>query len=646
MALIFSTRRQHKFSEASDMAARLAQPLTTGEVLGPDGVNAARAFARADVANRNSQAVDEALRHRLGLPQTTIAKLEAGLAGTSVVDPIKNPPDPRLVAEFGADLCLKHRILPWHNVAGRVTVLAASTHDFLRVRDALSVLFGPVHLAIVTSESLDAVFGRVCHNTLMKNAEMRTGSHESCRNWNSGKAFRWGLAALLTVLSCLILWPQISFLVLCGWAVFALLANTALKTAAVILHLSAKTQAPEPKKQPADQLPIVTILVPLFHERDIAGALVTRLSQLKYPADRLDVCLVLEADDATTQEALAATQLPFWMRAIKVPLGTLQTKPRALNYALCFAKGSIIGVYDAEDAPDPDQIDIVVDHFARCGPDVACLQGRLDFYNSHSNWLARCFTVEYATWFRIILPGLERMGLVIPLGGTTLFFRRDILEDLGGWDAHNVTEDADLGIRLARHGYRTEIIETVTQEEANARAWPWVKQRSRWLKGYAITYGVHMRNPLKLWKELGAWRFFGTQMLFAGTISQFLLAPLLWSFWLMLFGIPHPLDGVLAPNIALTFAAIFLLSEIIGITVSAIAVTSAGKPDLVKWAPTLHLYFPLAALAAYKGVFELATKPFYWDKTSHGIFAPTQPKHVSDGTISQLQPLPHPIAAE
>ena len=641
MALIFRTRRQPALSEESVVAARLAAPLSTAEVLGPAGVDAARAHAQADVANRNTNALDDALRHRLGLPQTTFAHLEAGLTGTSVVDPIKQPADPRLVDQFGPNLCLKHRVLPWRKIAGRVTVLASTTQDFLRVRDALTVIFGTVHLAIVTSENLDAALSRMCHKTLMHNAEMRTGQTESCRDWNSGKAFRWGLATLLVVFACFIMWPKMSFLVLCGWAVFALLSNTALKTAAAVLHLSAKRQSPAPTQQPADQLPIVTILVPLFHERDIAGALVGRLSKLNYPTDRLDVCLVLEADDATTQEALAATKLPFWMRAIKVPLGTLQTKPRALNYALCFAKGSIIGVYDAEDAPDPEQINTVVNHFAHCKPDVACLQGRLDFYNSRSNWLARCFTVEYATWFRIVLPGLERMGLVIPLGGTTLFFRREILEDLGGWDAHNVTEDADLGIRLARHGYRTEIIDTVTQEEANARAWPWVKQRSRWLKGYAITYGVHMRNPLKLWKELGAWRFFGTQMLFAGTISQFLLAPLLWSFWLMPFGIPHPLDGVLAPHIAMGFAALFLLSEIIGITVSAIAVTSAGKRDLIKWTPTLHLYFPLAALAAYKGVFELATKPFYWDKTSHGIFAPSQD---SQDTINQLQPQPHPIA--
>ena len=141
------------------------------------------------------------------------------------------------------------------------------------------------------------------------------------------------------------------------------------------------------------------------------------------------------------------------------------------------------------------------------------------------NWLSRCFTIEYATWFRVILPGLARMGLPIPLGGTTLFFRRTILDRLGGWDAHNVTEDADLGIRLARHGYRTELIPTTTYEEANCRPWPWVRQRSRWLKGYAVTWAVHMRNPARLWRDLGPWRFFGVQVLFVGTLSQFITAP-------------------------------------------------------------------------------------------------------------------------
>lgn len=628
MALQFRTRRQVSLP-GQNVATRVAEPLTVADALGPTGRAAARAVAdgaaRSDFAQTSQQ---------------------ADLAGTGIIDPTRTPADPRLIERFGAHLCLKHRVLPWRNTAGRITVLASSTESFLRVRGALQAVFGPVHLAFATPDHLDTALSQTCHKALMQNAEHRTAPHESCRDWNAGKASRWGASVVLVMLICLIMWPTVSFFALCGWAILTLILNTILKVTAAVLYLTSKPADPTPANPQVAHLPIVTILVPLFRERDIAGALVQRLSRLDYPPDCLDVCLILEADDATTRDALAATTLPIWMRAIKVPLGTLQTKPRALNYALSFAKGSIIGVYDAEDAPDADQIHKVVARFAQRPRKVACLQGRLDFYNSHSNWLARCFTIEYATWFRIILPGLERLKLAIPLGGTTLFFRRDVLEELGGWDAHNVTEDADLGIRLTRHGYNTEILDTTTQEEANARAWPWVKQRSRWLKGYAITYGVHMRNPLKLYRELGPWRFFGFQLLFAGTISQFLLAPLLWSFWLILFGLPHPATGMLTTNIALTFAGIFLVSELLGILVSVLAATTVNKRELIKWTPTLHFYFPLAALAAYKGVLELATKPFYWDKTTHGVFAPTPSPSPKTGPIPQLQPLPHPTAAE
>ena len=194
-----------------------------------------------------------------------------------------------------------------------------------------------------------------------------------------------------------------------------------------------------------------------------------------------------------TRDALERQALPGWVRVIPVPDAQLRTKPRALNYAMLFARGTVVGVYDAEDAPDPDQIHRVVACFHRGPPTLACVQGVLDFYNPRTNWLARCFTIEYASWFRVILPGMQRLGLAVPLGGTTLFFRRDILDRLGGWDAHNVTEDADLGIRLARHGYYTQLLDTVTQEEANCHVLPWIKQRSRWLKGYAVTWLVHMR---------------------------------------------------------------------------------------------------------------------------------------------------------
>lgn len=468
-------------------------------------------------------------------------------------------------------------------------------------------------------------------------ADTRVPLNESCRNMRPTRTAFVFLAVLAVILVAGVLSPLVTFAVLAGWAILTLACSTIMKITTAVLHLRG-TSAPPSRSAPpiTERMPVVSIMIPLFKAQEIAGRLLERLKALEYPHELLDILLVLEEDDDTTLTALQNTVLPDWIRSIRVPRGIIQTKPRALNYALDFCRGSIIGVYDAEDAPAPDQIRKMVLQFSTSDPKTVFLQGVLDFHNADSNWLAQCFTVEYAAWFRVILSGLSKLNLAIPLGGTTLFFRRDALEHLGGWDAHNVTEDADLGIRLARHGYQTELLASTSQEEANARMWPWIKQRSRWLKGYAVTYGVHMRNPAALWRDLGASRFFGIQLIFAGTLSQFLLAPLLWSFWLVPLSLPHPLVGVMPHWGFIAIALTFFASEIAGIFVGMIAVRATGKPRLMKWVPTLHLYYPLGAIASYKRICELARKPFYWDKTAHGIMTPTLPPEppahpVSDG---------------
>ena len=206
--------------------------------------------------------------------------------------------------------------------------------------------------------------------------------------------------------------------------------------------------------------------------------------------------------------------MPKWIRVIQAAPGTIKTKPRALNYALPFCSGEIIGVLDAEDAPEPDQLRSVVTKFSSVSTKTVGLQSRLDYYNPQSNWLARCFTMEYASWFRVMLPALAQIGFAIPLGGTTLYFRRSALVELGGWDAHNVTEDADLGIRLARAGYRCAMLDTTTFEEANNTPLSWVQQRSRWIKGYFMTYAAHMWSPKTLLHDLWIWQFCGFQVVF------------------------------------------------------------------------------------------------------------------------------------
>ena len=255
---------------------------------------------------------------------------------------------------------------------------------------------------------------------------------------------------------------------------------------------------------------------------------------------------------------------------------------------------------------------------------MACLQGVLDFYNPRQNWLARCFTIEYATWFRVVLPGLQRLGMALPLGGTTLFFRRAALEQLGGWDAHNVTEDADLGMRLARHGYRTELLPTTTYEEANCHALPWVKQRSRWIKGYMMTYFTHMRHPMALWRDLGPRQFLGFQILFAGSLSQAFLVPLLWSYWAMFLGLGHPIAAMVSPALALLAGLVFVACEVVNIACGVVGLWRSGQKISALWVPTLSLYHPMQALAAYKAASEVLTRPFYWDKTSHGAEIPTR----------------------
>jgi cellulose synthase/poly-beta-1,6-N-acetylglucosamine synthase-like glycosyltransferase len=185
-----------------------------------------------------------------------------------------------------------------------------------------------------------------------------------------------------------------------------------------------------------------------------------------------------------------------------------------------------------------------------------------------------------------------------------------------------VTEDADLGILLARHGYRTEMIPITTEEEANARPWAWVRQRSRWLKGYALTWAVHMRRPRRLWRDLGPKRFLGFQIMFAGTILQFALAPVLWSFWMVPLGVPHPLAPMLPPGLLGVLAVLFLAAQALDLAFACIGARRAGKGRLALWAPTLLLYFPLCALALYRALWEVVRDPFRWDKTTHGLHMP------------------------
>ncbi|WP_374633416.1 glycosyltransferase family 2 protein [Paracoccus sp. (in: a-proteobacteria)] len=618
---------------ATVVAARDMRPL--GRLLLEDGAVDPNDLLKALVMRqRQSVRLGEILLAKGWVQPEALARALSRQWRTSIVDLTRLPPDPRLVDTLGPDLCLSEGIVPWRRVGGVTFVATAHPEDFDALRPRLSDSFGPVRMLLCTENAAREAILAQRRTALIRQAEMRVAPQESCRTRNERRTGRIAVALIAAAVLGLILAPLAVIAALTIWVVLALVASSTLKLFSFLAILRqhrrqsrldrdvARGRVARPEM--TAPLPVISVMVPLFAEADMADKLIGRLACLDYPRELMDILLVVEETDRVTCQALEDAALPRWMRVIRVPDGPIRTKPRALNYALNFCRGSIIGIWDAEDRPEPDQLHKVARGFHFAGPDVACLQGVLDYYNPRSNWLARAFTIEYASWFRGTLAGAAALDLVVPLGGTTLFFRRNLLEEVGGWDAWNVTEDADLGVRLTRRGYRTQMLDTVTHEEANCRLVPWVKQRSRWLKGFAMTWGVHMRDPVALWRDLGARRFIALQVQLFAAVSLYLLAPLLWSFWLLSLGLPHPLratlSGLVDGHAITVLFALFMVSEALNIAIGLWAVRGRRHRHLLPWVPTMHLYFPLGCLAAWKAIYEVVARPFYWDKTQHGVF--------------------------
>ena len=588
--------------------------------------------------------VDHLMTRDLMDEEEAYAALAAHWA-VGVADFTRHPVDTALIARIDAASCLAEHWLPWRRIGAKTVIVCAYPEDFPALRARLTPLFGALVLALAPRRVIAAQVLARAGTALARRAETLLPEADSCRNFSPRRTYAPLCAFAALMGAGVIAAPSIAALALLSLALALSYGQTLLKLAALLAALR-RPAPPAPPTQmrpqplpappagaqplpspphhlhlvPSDAgLPFISLLVPLFCESRIVARLIRRLERLDYPSTAQEVIFLIEDNDRATATALASITLPPWMRVLPVPTGTIRTKPRALNYGLDHCKGQIIGVYDAEDAPEAGQLRAVAQGFAAGGARLACLQGRLDYYNPQHNWLARCFTIEYAAWWRVVLPGFARMGFALPLGGTTLFFRSHIIRDLGGWDAHNVTEDADLGLRLVRRGYDMRLLDSTTYEEANCRAVPWIKQRSRWIKGYIMTYATHMRRPAALLRDLGPWRFFGMQMMFAGTVLQALLAPFITALWLLPLVASHPLS-VNLPLPVQTTLGLGLLAEAAMLLTSYIGLARAGHRINPLWLPTMMAYNLLASLAAYKAVYEVLTKPFYWDKTAHGLF--------------------------
>jgi cellulose synthase/poly-beta-1,6-N-acetylglucosamine synthase-like glycosyltransferase len=385
------------------------------------------------------------------------------------------------------------------------------------------------------------------------------------------------------------------------------------------------------------ELPRYTIFCPLYKEAHVLPQFVSAIQKMDYPKDKLQVMLLLEQDDKTTIRHAEAMNLPSYFEIVVVPDTLPKTKPKACNYGLLEATGEFSVIYDAEDVPDPLQLKKAVLAFKQSDNTVACVQAKLNFYNPEQNLLTRLFTAEYSLWFNLILPGLQSLGVPIPLGGTSNHFRTPHLRLLYGWDAFNVTEDCDLGLRLFSKGYKTLIIDSVTYEEANSQWMNWLNQRTRWLKGYMQTYLVHMRQAVQLFKAKKFTLLAGIQMVVGGKILALLINPFMWILSIAYFSFRSTLgpfiESLFPASIFYFAVAAFVMGNFLYMYYFMLAATKTKRYSLVKYTFFMPLYWLMISIAAWKALVNLVFKPHYWFKTQHGLH------------LNQTQPVFDAVAA-
>lgn len=402
--------------------------------------------------------------------------------------------------------------------------------------------------------------------------------------------------------------------------VFAILFKLVISLAGTKSEMQQFVTEEEVKNLSDKDLPVYTVLVPVYKEPEVISILINSLKKMDYPQNKLDVILLLEEDDKETYEAAKAQNPPANWRFIIVPPSLPKTKPKACNYGLFFARGKYLTIYDAEDIPEPDQLKKAVIAFKKGGDDYICFQAALNYFNKDENFLTKMFTLEYSYWFDYLLPGLYNLKLPIPLGGTSNHFHVEKLREIGAWDPFNTTEDADLGVRAFARNYKVGVINSTTYEEANARVKNWIKQRSRWIKGYMQTWLVHARNSRRLYKSVGLRGFIAFHLLIGGTPFTFLVNPIMWFifiFWLLTQ--TKAIDVFFPPAVLYLSLFNLLFGNFLGIYLNMLAVFRRKYYELLPYALLNPIYWMLHSIASYKALYELFTKPFYWQKTQHGI---------------------------
>lgn len=589
-----------------------------------------------------ARALQQAAQWGSSLAQTIIAlglvrpmdyyQAVADIYGLPFVDLQKQPIDPSLIDIKDRPHYAEANIIPWRRVDGRLILAATelNTEHFIWANQR----FGTDQYDFVITSPFDILWQTASlfreWDSFFAREALYSWKPEHSAKMTTTKPQRLVLVAMLVILgAAFVVAPTATAVTL--MAIFTSLYTLTFVFKFLLTFVGASrkvdmdiTPMEVAALKDAD-LPVYTVLVPMYKEARVLPLLTRALKGFDYPASKLEVKLVLEEDDLETIAAAKALRLPGTFEIVRVPPSQPKTKPKACNYALQFCRGEFVTIYDAEDQPEPDQLKKAVLAFRNGDPRLACVQGRLNYFNRSENWLTRMFTLEYSQWFDFLLPGLDWLKVPIPLGGTSNHFRLSALRQVGAWDPYNVTEDADLGIRLAQEGYTVGVINSTTYEEANGVLPSWIKQRSRWIKGYMQTWLVHMRHPIHLWRSIGTKGFLAFHFFIGAPPFTMLLAPVLWVITLVVWASNAFDAGWLFPEPFGTMAVFNLvLGNLFLAYFGVIAALKRKYYDLVPVGILLPAYWVLHSVAAYKAFWQLLFNPHYWEKTEHGTSSVTQ----------------------
>ena len=594
---------------------------------------AALAKARDNATSWNTS-IGEALVAEGTISPRDWALATAASTGLPLADLIAEPPDAALLDAADRDAYLSLGVLPWKRAANGALLLAAQRPAAPDVLAWAMRRYPHERLGWAVTAKFDVLWALQKRFDTLADQEAREALHIATPELSAKQVMTtpqaivgWAMGMLL--LLALFLAPTATLISLSAFVTIFYLLSFGFRFLLTWkgAHHSVDVSVTEEEVaalKPED-LPVYTVLVPMYREAAVLPILVHSMRRMDYPLAKLDVKLVLEQDDEETIEAAKALKAEGVFEIIRVPTSYPKTKPKACNYALRFARGDYIVVFDAEDIPEPDQLKKAVAMFKRSPQSVGCIQARLNYFNRRENFLTRMFTLEYSNWFDYLLPGLHALKIPIPLGGTSNHFRTSVLKELGAWDPYNVTEDADLGVRMTQQGYQVAVMNSTTFEEANGVWRSWINQRSRWIKGYMQTWLVHMRHPIRLYRNLGGAGFWGFHFFIGFPVLTALLNPVLWGTTAigLIFG-----QSIVSPYFPEPIIWFALFNLVVGnamyVYMTMVAAAKRGWFSLMPWALLAPVYWVMHSVAAYKALWQLIVKPHFWEKTQHGTSKVTQ----------------------